>query len=297
MRKDQLLAAFVVGIFLPALLLADCPKNRDHRSDQSSGLLIADFIISGTRTLSSDDISRFTNQLKGACVNDDPDELGERIRALFQDHGYFRVEVRDLRIKPGDPLAVPKPAAVEAEIAEGPRYRVGRIEFTGNHAFTETKLRTEFRLRRGDWFERGKIAGGLEGVRKLYGSAGFIDFTVVPETQFGSEATVDLRLTVMEGPQYRMGKLEVFAKKEVADKLRVAWQLPEGKVFDRGYIDGFIAANRELLPEGFTPETVQVVRDCPDASVEVRLLLETAGGASLVRPNDIKCEPGDDKPR
>jgi hypothetical protein len=35
-----------------------------------------------------------------SCFHEDSEELGQRIRALFQDRGYFTVEVRSVRIKP-----------------------------------------------------------------------------------------------------------------------------------------------------------------------------------------------------
>jgi outer membrane protein assembly factor BamA len=173
---------------------------------------------------------------------------------------------------------------------EGPRYRTAGIKFTGNHAFSAARLSKEFPLKKGDVFERDKIAGGLEGVRKLYTSDGFIDFYVIPDTQSLSDSTMALRLTVSEGPQYRMGKLEVFAKKELADKLRSEWQMAEGTVFDSTYVDQYLDANRPLFPQEFSRQNVQVVRDCPDASVKVRLLVDSTDLGAQSRPQDIECE-------
>jgi hypothetical protein len=36
-------------------------------------------------------------------------ELEDRVRALFQDRGYFHAIVKEVRIKPSDPLVLPKP--------------------------------------------------------------------------------------------------------------------------------------------------------------------------------------------
>ena len=86
----------------------------------------------------------------------------------------------------------------------------------------------------------------------------------------------------MEGQQYHMGKLEIFAKKEVADRLRTEWQLPEGAVFDLTYLDKYIGRNRSLLPTGFQREHMQLVRDCRDATVDVRLPLDAMDPRSQV---------------
>jgi outer membrane protein assembly factor BamA len=209
---------------------------------------------------------------------------------VFQNQGYFGAVVKSLRIKPSDQLAIPEPATLEAEVLEGQRYKLSEIRFTGNRVFGAAKLRSVFPLKRGDLFERDKIAGGLNGLRKLYTSEGFVGFAGVSETQTLSDATIVLSLSITEGPQYRMGKLEILAQKEMADRLREEWQLPEGAAFDLSYIDEYIGANRFLLPLGFTARDVQLVRDCPGASIEVRLVLEVTDPSSQSRPKDVESE-------
>jgi outer membrane protein assembly factor BamA len=297
MRRNQLLTLLFAHFFAAALLHADCAKDQDHRSSTNSGLLVTDFTISGTQTLSSSDLSRITNKLTGSCFNEDSEELEERVRALFQDRGYFGVKVKSLRIKPSDVLAIPKPVTLEAEVVEGPRYRTAGVKFTGNHAFSAARLSKEFSLKKGEVFERDKVAGGLEGIRKLYSSDGFIDFYAIPDTQSLSDSTMSLNLTVSEGPQYRMGKLEVFAKKDLADELRTQWQMAEGTVFDSTYVEAYIDANRQLLPEGFSRENVQAVRNCPDALVSVRLLVDSTDRGTQSRPHDVECESSHESPK
>ena len=280
---------FASCVLFTRLLHGDCLKNHDHRSNKTSGLLITDFVISGTQSLSSDELTRIKSKLIGSCFNEDPEELEERVRALFQNQGYFASTVKSLHIKTSDPLALPKPATLEAEVLEGPRYKVGEINFSGNHALSSAKLRGAFPVNKGDLFNRDKIATGIESVRDLYVRDGFIDVVAIPETHF-SNATADLALSVIEGPQYRMGELKILAKKELSERLRAEWQLSEGTVFDLKYVDKYISANRSLLPVGFTREDVQVVRDCPDASVEIGVLIDATNPLSRIKPKDVECE-------
>ena len=221
--------------------------------------------------------------------------MQERIRSLFQDRGYFRVEVKSLQLKPQDPLAIPKPVVAEAEVAEGPRYKVGEITFVKNRAFSAERLRQEFPMKAGEWFARGKVATGLEALRKLYGADGFLDDVAIPETEFGSNATANLRLSFDEGPQYHLQNVEILAKKDLAAKLRVQWKLEAGAVYDHGYIDRYIEENRDLLPTGFRREQVQVVRDCPQALVDVRFVVDAGEDASKSAPKDVPCETKDKK--
>jgi hypothetical protein len=148
--------------------------------------------------------------------------------------------VKNLRTKPLDVLASPKPVNLEAEVAEGRRHRLAEIEFTGNSSFSGKRLRRQFPLRTGDVFDRDKIASGLEALRRLYASQGYIDCTFVPNTRLLSDAKVDLIVSVEEGKHYRMGTLYIQAKKELSDRLRQNWELAEGRPFDWAYLAKFM---------------------------------------------------------
>jgi len=77
------------------------------------------------------------------------------------------MEVKSFRVKPVDPIGVPKPTMLEADVLEGPRFRLAEINFTGNHVFTADELRSKFLLKKGDLMTRDKIAGGLDDLRQL----------------------------------------------------------------------------------------------------------------------------------
>ena len=288
MRRSHcfLLVSFV---FLVAFLRAECTEY-EYRTAKNSGLLITDFTISGTQTLSSDQLTTIESELVGSCFDENSDELEERVRSLFKNRGYFNAQVKTLRIRSSDSIAVPKPVVLEADVLEGPLYRLAEIGFVGNHAVSTPALRSGFPLKKGDRFGRDKVASGLDALRDLYVSSGFIDLTAVPDTRNLSNATVILSVSVMEGQQYHMGKLEIFAKKEVADRLRTEWQMPEGAVFDLTYLDKYIGSNRSLLPTGFQRENMQLVRDCRDATVDVRLPLDAMDPRSQSTPKNIGCD-------
>jgi hypothetical protein len=280
-------AAVLFCIFLPVVLLADCAP--DYRSDKKSGLFIADVMINGTVSISSLELSKIKSNLIGACVNENSEELEERVRALFQNEGYFGASVTNLRIKPSDPLAVPKPATLETEVVEGPQYRLAEITFSGNHVVSAAALRNAFSLKKGDLFKVDKVRSGLESLRKLYVRRGFLDFTAEPGTENLSNATVRLAITVNERTQYHMGELKILAKKELADRLYGEWKLQAGSVFDFTYPDKYISANRAWLPQGFTRSDILLVQNCPDASIGVRLIVDPDSTLQS-RPPDIPCD-------
>ena len=288
MKSVRVLVALGAVAFLAAYAHAECRE--DHRSSKSAGLLIVDLTISGTHALSTSELTRIKGDMVGSCFDDNSEELEERIRALFQNKGYFECKVENVRIGANDPLAVPKPAFVEAVVSEGRRFKVGEVKFEGNDAFESSELRDKFSMKQGDLFARNNIAGGLEGVRDLYIAKGFIDMFMVPDVVKGSEGALVLIINVTEGQQYHMGALEIFAKKEWADRLRAQWEIPEGAVFDLGYVEKFIDSNRSLLPADFTRRNVQIVRNCREASVTVRFPINWADPRAQSVSKEIDCE-------
>src|SRR5579862_7077216 len=283
---------FFALLLSAASLSAECVN--DNRSDKNGGILITDFTINGTRTISTTDLAGITSDMIGSCFNEDSEEMEERIRASFQDRGFFKAEVKNLRIKPSDSLSVPKPVTLEGEVSEGVRYKLAEVTFVENHAFSSKRLREQFPLKRGEVFARGKVASGLESLVKLYGTRGFLDFTAIPVTNFGSNGTASLNISIQEGRQYHMGKLDVVADKEVASRLRVEWKLAEGDVYDQTYIDQYLQANRDLLPMGFSRDNVQRSQNCPDALVGVRVIIDPDEDTSHAEPKYVPCKEHSD---
>lgn len=283
------LAFLVFACFSLAIsLAAQCVQ--DHRTDTKKGILLNDLSIVGPSTLTSAELAGIAGEMAGSCYDEDSDELGERLRMLFQNRGYFTVEVKFVHLKPADPLGIPKPVVMEAEVSEGLRYKCGEIEFVNNHAFTSERLKQEFALKPGDWFSRDKVASGIEGLRKLYSSGGFLDYSAVPKTQPSSNATVKLTLDVREGPQYHLEKVEFLAEKQLAARLRSQWKLDTGSPYDQTYIDKYIEANQDLLPTGFGRDGVQFGTNCPEASVEVRFVIDRTEDSSKSKSKNVPCE-------
>ena len=286
-------ALFLAFFSSASLLPAQCAK--DNRTDKNSGILIADFTIVGTQTISASDLARITGDMTGSCYDENSEEMEERVRASFQDRGYFQVEVKSLRVKPRDPLGVPKPVTLEGEVSEGPQYRLGQVTFLKNHAFAAEELRNQFPLKKGALMKRDKIAMGLEGLRKLYGTRGYLDFVSIPETTFSSNAVANLSITLEEGAQYHMGKLEIHAGKELTARLSAQWELTEGQVYDQSYLDRYMDANRALLPSGSDHLAIGQTVSCPERSVDLRLVIVGKADGESVRVDQkyIPCEEKD----
>jgi outer membrane translocation and assembly module TamA len=249
-------------------------------------ILLQEFSVSGTRSLDNTELNELTSSLSGLEYN--RDEISERIRDAFQRRGYFDAEVKHLEIKALDPLARPKPVRVEAEVAEGQRYRLGDIEIRGYRAFTLEQLRAAIPFHANDYFGTEKVRVALGALHKTYVSAGYIDAMSVPSTTKGSDATISLRLNIHEGSQYRMGDLEFFGDQDHADQLRSKWKLSAGEVYDGGYPEKFVDENRALLPGEGKFTGYQTVQNCREHTVAVQMSLDPKH--SLPATKKVGCD-------
>ena len=112
-------------------------------------------------------------------------------------------------------------------------------------------------------------------MRKQYLALGYLDWTVVPSTDKSGSAQVALTLDIAEGPQYRMGMLEIEGKSDATSQLRSSWQLEKGQPFDPSYPGKFLEENKALLPPEFQANRdLQTVRDCSDFNVLVSINLD-----------------------
>ena len=138
------------------------------------------------------------------------DEASERVRAAYQNEGYFKAQVSTTAVPVAKEAAVRYDVVIRT-LSEGMQYRLGDMQFTHMTAFPEQQLRDVFLIQRGEVFSREKIAKGLEELRRLYGREGYINFTAVPDTVLDeNNNSINLEIDVDEGKQFRLRSLEVF---------------------------------------------------------------------------------------
>ncbi|HEX4784235.1 MAG TPA: outer membrane protein assembly factor BamA [Candidatus Sulfotelmatobacter sp.] len=174
------------------------------------------------------------------------EEDTERVRAEYQNRGYFKALVSDPKTEIHDtghkgfhiPLLQSGPGkAVDLTmpVEEGDQYRLGKITFKNNKAISNTAaLRSLFPLKDGDIFSREKIAKGLEALRKAYGEYGYINYTGVPSTTFDDEKKLaNLEIDVDEGKQFYVRRIEFIGNTTTRDKvIRRELALEEGGVYN-----------------------------------------------------------------
>ena len=173
----------------------------------------------------------------------------ERVRAEYQNRGYFKVLIEDPKTEIHDtghtgfhvPLIQHGPGKavdITIPIEEGDRYRLDHISFKGNKAVPNQKaLRSLFPIKDGEIFSREKIAKGLDNLRDAYSELGYINFTSVPDTKFDDQKKlISLEIDVDEGKQFYVRRIEFQGNTTTRDKvIRREIALEEGQVYNGHY--------------------------------------------------------------
>jgi outer membrane protein insertion porin family len=227
------------------------------------------------------------------------EEDTERVRAEYQNRGYFKVLVDDPKAEIHDtghtgfhiPLIQPglgKSVDITMPIEEGDRYHLASITFKNNKAIQSiAALRSLFPMKDGDIFSREKVAKGLENLRKAYGTDGYINFTSVPDTKFDdTKKTVDLVIDVDEGKQFYVRRIEFQGNTTTRDKvIRREIALEEGQIYNSRFWElSLLRLNQlgyfdQLKPDD--PNTTERHLDEKAGTVDLTLKVHEKGKNSI----------------
>jgi outer membrane protein assembly factor BamA len=160
-------------------------------------------------------------------------------------------------------------------VKPGQQYKLKSLEWSGNHEFPTETLQKMVRAEPGQPANTVRLADNLKDIQKLYGSRGFITTTIMPDAVFDEGAgTVVIRLDVKEGYAYHMGELEFRGlDNSLMAKLRAAWKIRPGDVYDSTYLSEYLPAAHKLLPPNLDWDVAShVTANLRDKSVDVDLI-------------------------
>ena len=188
----------------------------------------------GAEVVSAQEQDKIAEQIRKLIprvgANGAADAAPELVREAYQNKGYFKVEVERRTVPAG---AYPSDPVWDLilSVREGQQYRLASIRWRNVREFPEQQLRDLMPIGDGDFFDRSKIARGLDAVQKLYDTGGFINFTSVPETKLDEANTrIYLIINVDEGKLFRWGDLRITGLDDThTQALLRAWDDMHGK--------------------------------------------------------------------
>ncbi|MBM3779206.1 MAG: hypothetical protein FJW23_13395, partial [Acidimicrobiia bacterium] len=184
------------------------------------------------------------------------EEDAELVSQYYRNNGYIqaRVGAPELRTIETDPDGETRWVELRVPVTEGPRFRVGQVEFAGNERLSDEGLRPLFALKQGAYYEEQAVRKGLEAAREIYGARGYWEFTGYPDTRPRDtgvglapgqvppalaavpppdDPIVDVTMRLQEGKQYFINKITFVGNTTTRDNVvRREMQVFEGDVFN-----------------------------------------------------------------
>ena len=163
---------------------------------------------------------------------------------LYRQRGYFDVHV--------DPKTIEaKNARVNLvfEIKEGEKLAVRQVLFTGNSAFSTTKLKAVVKtgvtnvlsfLLNNDTYDADRVDNDRDLLRRFYRDHGYADVRVSSSASYDAGTKgVAVTFKLDEGAPYRFGKVEIDSSVKAVDRtsLGAALHTQTGDIFDADAVD------------------------------------------------------------
>ena len=200
--------------------------------------------------LSSSVTKRFSLAIQGKICS--PEEIQERVRFGFRDIGYEEVHVDKPQFAALNAPSADNFCDVTVRAFPGAQYRMGDIRFQGNTAIPAEQLRSEFGVQTGGLFNATAVGMGLESIKRLYLSKGYINMGAIPRTRTDEvRRTIALILDIDEGNAWDFGRLLLEGPEPYAGAgkaLMSAWTL-QGVRFDPELLTKWIATNAPYFPK------------------------------------------------
>ncbi|MGC2257086.1 MAG: POTRA domain-containing protein [Candidatus Sulfotelmatobacter sp.] len=163
---------------------------------------------------------------------------------------------------------------VALEIMPGTQYKLKGWTWSGNKNIPTIDLQGLLHAKTGKPANTVQLEDDLRAVQELYGSRGYVTATIKADAQYDDQAdTVDYLLLVTEGSVFHMGELEFRGiDNALTARLREAWKIRPGDVYDATYLKGFLVQARKLLPASMDWEVApHVTAMARDKTVDVDL--------------------------
>jgi len=165
---------------------------------------------------------------------------------LYREAGQLRAAFSPPLPKPEETATCKSGVEVNLPVDEGPVYKLGVTKWRGNSTLSSTQLDALLSLRSGEIANGLRLDKDLATAQNAYGRHGFLFTRIQSHSEFKDDSqTVDFLFDITEGPQFRMGRLNLQGFGETISKqIMERWRLKAGDTFDTGYAEEF--SHKEL---------------------------------------------------
>jgi outer membrane protein insertion porin family len=180
-------------------------------------------------------------------------DLQKNVGEYMRSKGYFRAQIGEPKIEGLGykrtgfflplPLLTSKDDTLKiiVPITEGKVYRVGELKVEGNSIFSEQQILGYVGLQKGEIADGKRLRNALyEDLKKIYGAQGFVLYDAELEPDYKDnpanpkEGIIDVKITIDEGKQFRLRRLEFTGNTFTRDRvLRREVLVNEGDIYNQ----------------------------------------------------------------
>ena len=228
---------FEVGVTPEVEKLADGDVTVTFKISEGRRITIEQIVIEGTQGLTPKQVraametqEREFYILRGTVQRQRLDEDIDRIIQLYNDHGYVQARVEKSEIDVDRENAR---ATIRIVVVEGPQFKVGGVDMTGNSLLPQEEIRKRMLLKSGDVFSRSKLRDSVTGITDLYSAIGRASADVSPNTmQDTPNRLVNVVFEIVEGPETYVERINISGNTRSEEKiLRREIPMAEGDLF------------------------------------------------------------------
>src|SRR5438132_332580 len=171
-----------------------------------------------------------SGRLDEAQLQQDMDSL----REWYQNHGFIDVEIKDVRRERNAKGAL----TITIVIAEGPQYHVRNLTISGEKVAKEQAIRALLKMKEGSVYSPKQLHDDAKAVADAYGSGGYVDLVITPESTPAGPALVDVHYKIEEGERSYVNRVNIEGNTRTKDKvIRREVLVAPGDVFNTVRVD------------------------------------------------------------
>jgi outer membrane protein insertion porin family len=139
----------------------------------------------------------------------------ERLTAFYYDHGYLNAHFSEPTV-----TRVGNSFDVTFHVDEGPIYKVGAVDFSGDLKFPKKELAKQLTIKSGETFRGSHLQHDLLTLSDFYSNLGYAYVSVDPRTNLDpSNHTVDINFNVTPGKEVLVDRINISGNTKTADKV------------------------------------------------------------------------------
>lgn len=218
---------------------------------EGNRILIGGVQIDGVKSYKTKKIAKLMKTKRKKVYKEEVfEEDKKEIETFYKNNGYIQVELSKPVITYNKERTQ---MFIKFTVKEGPKYKIGKISFSGNSVFNTLELRKSLTTKTGKIYSEEKLQESLQYIQEMYSDKGYLHARITPEFNPNPDKGImDIVVSITENEIVYLGTLyidgltntkEFVIRREVtlkeddvfaASKVRRSIE----KIYNLGFIDG-----------------------------------------------------------